>query len=152
MVAEDGGGAVESGPVPTSTVRLLVASTRPHEPAAANNWPEEPTVTTLLHLKVPAESKTARTVSPPVGRFPPPKSTLPLYPALRMLTPAAFVSSLPKLKLDPAPPKLFAHSRVPVASKRARARELVPELTNCWPPRLMVPEYTMASDSNPSAP
>src|SRR5208283_2712667 len=101
MVAEDGGVAVESGPVPRSTVGLLVATTSPHEPTAASSWPEEPTVTTLLHFKVPAESTTARNVSALDGSIPPPRSTAPWYAAVRMPTPSALVAKLPKLKLDP---------------------------------------------------
>src|SRR5450631_1714967 len=135
MVAEDGGVAVESGPVPKSTVGLLVVTTTPHAPTAASSEPEEPTVTTLLHLKVPPESKTARNVSAFDGRSPLPRFTVPRYPAVRMPTPSALVAKLPKVKLDPAPPKFFVQSRVPAELKRARARELVPELTSAPPPK-----------------
>src|SRR5277367_5040267 len=140
MVADEGGVAVESGPVPKSTVRLLVANTRPQEPTAARSWPEEPTVTSLLHFRVPAESKTARNVSAFDGSVPPPRSTFPAYPAVRMPTPLAFVSKLPKVKRDPVPPKFFVQSRFPAESKRARARELVPELGSAPSPKLIVPE------------
>jgi len=57
MVADDGGETVESGPNPRFTVGLSVASTTPHEPTAARSRPEDPTVTTLSHLRVPDESK-----------------------------------------------------------------------------------------------
>lgn len=139
MVAEEGGIAVESGPVPRSTLRLLVANTTPHEPTAARSWPDEPTVTSLLHFRVPAESKTARNVSALDGSVPPPRSTWPAYSAVRMPTPSAFVSKLPKMKRDPVPPKFFVQSRFPAESKRARARELVPELDSGPPPKSIVP-------------
>src|SRR5579883_2385282 len=68
------------------------------------------------------------------------------------MMPIALTLRLPTLTLEPAPPKLLAHTSVPVASKRAIASALVPVLWSGPPPKSIVPEYATAATIEPSRP
>src|SRR5262245_52458134 len=116
---------VVRGPLPRSTLGLVVATNTPHEPTVAERRPL-PTVTVLFQRSWPALSKTARNVSSFADRGPAPRSTGPVYLPVRMMCPAGSPVGLADAKNAPGPPKSLVQRRFPPASKRAMASDLMP--------------------------